>query len=173
LQALSNIKNSHPDLLQGVSVEIAGGVISNSDKTYLESLKNFCQSAGLEGIVRFLGFLKSEKVPDYVAQLDLMVLPYRENGSGAASGPFMWARTFGIPVLASNSRNFADEIRDNVDGMLFDSNNGPRTIENHLLAFLKNPSLRERLQQGAHDSSADHSWRASASSLVGLIKQRR
>jgi len=168
IDAVRAIKASSPVLLEGVSVDIAGGVISNSDQAYLDALREQCAAAGLGDTVRFLGFLASADVPGFVAGLDLMVLPYRETGSGAASGPFMWARTFGVPVLASNSRNFADEIRDGADGMLFDGEGLP----DRLLSFVKEESIRRRLEQGARDASADQSWRNSAASLLGLIRER-
>lgn len=168
IDAIRAIKASAPGLLDGVSVDIAGGIISNSDQAYLDGLQEQCRVAGLENTVRFLGFLPSADVPTFVAGLDLMVLPYRETGSGAASGPFMWARTFNVPVLASNSRNFADEIHDNVDGMLFDGED----LSGRLLSFLKEKSVRCQLGQGARNASADQSWRNSASTLLGLIRER-
>jgi glycosyltransferase involved in cell wall biosynthesis len=168
IDAVRAIKAASPALLEGVSVDIAGGVISNSDQAYLDALREQCAAAGLGDTVRFRGFLASADVPGFVAGLDLMVLPYRDTGSGAASGPFMWARTFGVPVLASNSRNFADEIRDGADGMLFDGED----LRERLLSFLKEESVRQRLEQGARDASADQSWRHSASSLLGLIRKR-
>jgi len=169
LGSLAVLKQTAPDLLDTFHLTIAGGTVRNSDKTYLSSLQQFVREHALEEQVSFSGYLQDDDIPDFIRSLDLMVLPYRESGSGAASGPLMWARALGIPVLASDARNFAEVIKPGTDGLLFEAELGCSAIVEQLKSYICNISLRETLKSGAIIARNENSWEKTAIRFGSLL----
>ncbi len=169
LSAIFELRSNGLKLTDRVEFVFAGGAISNSDQAYFDSLRAFSRKNKLDDVVNFPGFLKSSEVPEFISGLDLLILPYRETGSGSASGPLMWARTYGVPVLASKSRNFIDEIHDMKDGLIFDNETPGDMLKDKLNSYLTDGSIRKNLQVGARNVSEDCSWVYSASRITELI----
>jgi glycosyltransferase involved in cell wall biosynthesis len=168
---LVEVKRTDPDLFDNFHLTIAGGTVRSCDKYYLSSLQRFVREHALEGQVSFSGYLQTEAIPDFIRSLDLMVLPYREAGSGSASGPLMWARALGVPVLASEARNFAELITPGKDGLLCRTESGCFGIAEQLRVFFSNSDLRESLKVGALEARNENSWENTAYRLEMLFEK--
>ncbi|HSG05917.1 MAG TPA: glycosyltransferase, partial [Nitrospiria bacterium] len=64
-------------------------------------VQEMIRRAGGNGkIIAHLDYIEEEKIPDYFAAADALILPYRKHYLGAA-GPLKTAFGFGLPVIAS------------------------------------------------------------------------
>lgn len=129
------------------------------------------QQAGLEALITELGLTKrvkllpayvpADEIADLFAAADAQVLPYRK-----ATGSQMvdLAFTHGIPVIASRTGSLADQIRDGVDGLLFEPEDvtGLTTAIKHFYETGVAANLRARIPQVT--SEAD--WRAYVKALT-------
>ena len=136
---------------------IAGGCIGKNNLHYFKELQQYVKRHHLEGMVQFTGFLPTEEIAGFIKKLDIMVLPYRRTTSASASGPMMWARSFGIPVIASRTRNFPELIRHGSDGLLFEPNDMD-SLKEAITGLIENPSHVEALGAGARDISKITRW---------------
>ena len=156
-------------MLKLFHLTIAGGTVGKHDLKYFHSLQDAVRLHRLNETISFSGYLNTEAIPDFIGSLDLMVLPYRESGSGSASGPLMLARSLGVPVLASDSRNFSETITHGLNGLLFFAKSGASGIMINLKAFISNKNLRETLKLGAINISEEASWRNTANRLEKIF----
>ncbi|GAM08235.1 GDP-mannose-dependent alpha-(1-6)-phosphatidylinositol monomannoside mannosyltransferase [Geobacter sp. OR-1] len=156
-------------LMDGLLVEIAGVPLFRQDHQYLEELKRQVNCLGLASNVHFAGYIPDDALPGFFERIDLLVLPYRETGSGSASGPLMWARSFGVPAIAARTRNLPEMIKDNVDGVLFFPGD-VRELADCLHVFSQSPML-ERLRAGARQRCVENSWPVCVAKLTALFDQ--
>lgn len=151
---------------------IAGGCLGKNNISYLHELYQYVKHNQLEDIVEFTGFIPNEKIPDFIRQLDVMVLPYRKTNSASASGPMMWARSFGIPVIASRTRNFPELILHGGDGFLFEPNDTD-ALYKQILDLIENPGLLARLGSNARAVSHVTRWEKTANDIISIINRIR
>jgi glycosyltransferase involved in cell wall biosynthesis len=151
----------------GLMVEIAGEPLYRQDHSYLDELKGQVSRLGLESHVRFTGFIPDGKLADFFSRIDLLVLPYRETGSGSASGPLMWARSFGVPVVASCTRNLPEMVQQNRDGLLFEPSDVDALAESLLYAW--QASNFALLRDGARRRREDCSWQECTTRMIELF----
>lgn len=170
VNAIIEIKNLNFIILNDVKIIIAGSATSETDRAYLSSLVKLTNQYGLDEVIKFTGFIENDDLPQFVSSLDLLVLPYRENGSGSASGPLMWARTLGIPVMASKSRNFSEVINHLDDGILFD--NHSESLIDCLSRYILDQDLRKHLEKKSKDLSGQASWKGIATSFSDLVEAK-
>lgn len=97
------------------SVYLAGDL--DADKTYTRSLKDFCQSSGIEERIHFLGKIPHNEVLAYFDQCDLVVFPTKAEMMPRAVIEAMW---LGKPVIASGVDGIRDLINDHKTGILID-----------------------------------------------------
>lgn len=88
-----------------VVLYIAGDGRAPEDKRYVEELKAKARSLGLDGRVRFHGYVKEEEMPVVMCASDVMLMPYRHV---VQSGALYYALAYGKPVLASDTGGFAE-----------------------------------------------------------------
>ncbi len=151
-----------------VTVKISGAVLFDQDLLYMHRLKQMVADNGLMDIISFSGRLSDEELPIFFSQLDLLVLPYNETASGSASGPLMWARSFGVPVIASATRNMPEMVSNRKDGLLFSPGNVHELAECISEVALCS-ELLEKLRVGAELRCADCSWEQSVNGLSAII----
>ncbi len=151
-----------------VRVIIAGGARQNSDKKYLDHLKNLILKNKFTSHFEFTGYLQNDNICDFLCQVDVMILPYRKTDSGSASGPFMWARSLGIPVIASNTRSFPENIEHGKDGLLFDAED-IHSLKDCMQSVLESNMLFHRLREGALKRKEECSFSSTALKVKELL----
>ena len=80
-----------------------------------ESLKMLSQKLGLEGQVKFLGFVSEEKKYQYLSVSDLFVLPSLHEGFGIV---FLEAMHCGLPIITTDTGGQTDFLKDGENGFL-------------------------------------------------------
>jgi glycosyltransferase involved in cell wall biosynthesis len=166
IDALALLK-SQEQLPEQLVLEIAGAPLYRQDQRYFEELKRQLARLGVGERVLFSGFLPDDALPGFFSRIDLLVLPYRETGSGSASGPLMWARSFGVPVVATRTRNLPELVQDKKDGMLCEPGESD-ALARSLRAAWQEPQL-SRLREGAAQRREWASWQACVAGLSDLF----
>jgi glycosyltransferase involved in cell wall biosynthesis len=151
-----------------IKIVIAGGVKTKSDKNYIDNLKSYVTKKGLDGIVEFTGYLDDEQIPVFMRNLDVMILPYKRTDSGSASGPLMWARSFAIPIIASDTRTFPENIKHGKDGLLFNADD-VNSLTVCLQSVLDNRVLLNFIRMGAYKRKEECSHRTTAFNLRKIL----
>jgi glycosyltransferase involved in cell wall biosynthesis len=170
LDAVRKIAVSYPGIISRTSILIAGCPASKADEQYYQDLKNFVRQNDLSANVEFLGYLSDEDTAKFFNDIDVLVLPYAKTGSASASGPLMWARSVGLPVVASNTTNFKNEISHGQDGLIYDDELVGNQLHDELLHFLGNRPLRETIIGGCAGRMKQFSWANSSSKFVQILK---
>ena len=116
------------------------------DKEYSTSLKMEHQSLITSGSVQFVGSISQDRLYEEMSRCSILCLP-----SLAESAPMVIAQAMaaGKPVVATRVGGVPDMVEDGVTGLLCDPGNSEQLADG-LVALLKDPELRRRMGQQAH-----------------------
>ena len=110
-----------------------------------EELLRLAEDSGVEKKARLVG--TAQDVDEFLAGLDIYVQPSRNEGMGRA---LVLAQAHGLPVVATRVCGIPDVVRDDVSGILVESEN-PAALEAGLERLTVDSSLRNRLAKGAEE----------------------
>ena len=148
LDAFSKVSVNHPDL----KLVLAGGTLQ---KDYEETLKTQSAGLGLLGRVIFTGFVSQDQLY-WLLENSLFVLQ-PATYSIAASGPLAQVIAFEKPVLGNQIGVFAQEIQDNVSGLLALSCNSA-DMASKMELLINDDVLRAKISQGIGRLHKERSW---------------
>lgn len=102
-------------------------------------IKEFIDKNGLSNKVKLIGWLPHDKIPDYLNELKLIVIPsYMEFGPWIA----LEAIACGTPVLATSVGLIPNIVKDGETGFIME-NNSPECIAGDIMRVLNYPDLDE------------------------------
>ncbi|MBM2575428.1 glycosyltransferase family 4 protein [Jannaschia sp. Os4] len=110
VEACVEVLPRHPD----VTALVIGGV-APGDAAFAEKLRETVRAAGLGGRILFLGEVPSERMPDLVRGLDLLVALPRYEGFGVAP---LEAMASGVPFLATAAGHYREIAHDGTAGRI-------------------------------------------------------
>ena len=119
-----------------VTLEIVG------TGSYESELRKHCTDLGLDDHVRFLGFIRREKLPDLYRSADLFALPSQTESFGLV---FAEAMACGLPVVATTVGGIPELVRHEIDGLLT-APASPDEVRSALQRLIHSPG--ERLSMG-------------------------
>lgn len=134
-------------------------------------LEQRARELGLEGQVRFLGFLSDEEIAQWYDVCTLFIMtPEEIEGDVEGFGiVYLEAGAFGKPVIGTRTGGVPEAVHDGVTGLLVE----PRDvvgIQNAVLRILRNPALAERLgTAGRKRVKEEFSWKKQAEKLKYLL----
>ena len=85
-----------------------------------EFLENLTDQLGIRGCVDFIGKVSHERIPDYMFQADMFVLPSLSESFGIVN---LEAMASGLPIVATRVEGVPDIIEDGVNGYLVEPKN--------------------------------------------------
>jgi glycosyltransferase involved in cell wall biosynthesis len=153
-------KKSVPEIL------VRGRAAPNAEK-YLEAQKIKTRQAELSDQIHFGDFLSDAELPTFLRSIDALALPYRESPVISASGVLQWARTFGVPVAASQTKAFSALILHQVDGWLLPQNDA-LAWSMMLGKIAAEPLLLQELSKGMLKRQSEATWK----SVAALVAQK-
>jgi glycosyltransferase involved in cell wall biosynthesis len=149
-----------PELTLTVAGEFWGGT---------RATESLVAELGLTGRVRLRpGYVPAGEVGELLAGADALVLPYR---AATASQNVWLAHSHGVPVIATRSGTFAQQVTDGVDGLLCEPGNAD-DLAGALRRFCA-PGERERLRAGAGPVDPEPYWDAYLRTLLSLAAPAR
>jgi len=111
------------------------------------ALRKLCRSLDVADNVSFIGFVENERVPDYISQMDIFVVPSVMSSEtfGVAA---VEAAACGLPVIASNMGGLPEVVLDEKTGFLVPVRD-PEAIAEKIIQLWKDDELRVRMGHAA------------------------
>lgn len=134
---------------------------------YETKLKDLATELGLAPRVRFLGTVDNAYAHQLFSQAKFIVLPYAYDVS--ASGALSWALSHGLPVIASETEYFKEEMSHTRFGLLVPPGN-PKILAEAMETVLTQEDLRESLSENARKMALSRSWRSVAGMTLGSYR---
>jgi phosphatidylinositol alpha-1,6-mannosyltransferase len=125
-----------------------------------ESLPRLAAHLGLDDVVRFIGAVPYNKLPDLYNACDLFVMPSRPHfpnveGFGIV---FLEANACGKPVVAARSGGIPDAVIDGTTGLLVEPDQQDE-LTDAIVHVLRNPTIAKHLgQNGRRRVLEEASW---------------
>lgn len=131
-------------------------------------LKSIAEKLGVEELISFEGFVKTDRLLDLYRSSDLYVLPSLYDPFSIAT---LEAMATSLPVVVSRYSGICDILHDWHDGVIVDPFNLGEFTET-LDTVVEDSKLRQKLGVNARLTSEKYSWRNVAMALSGrLISQ--
>lgn len=111
------------------------------------------------------GYVDAADVPGLIRSADALVLPYRDS---TASWNGSLAHEHGVPVIATRVGTMAQQVRDDVDGLLCDPEDVPGLAA--VISTLYQPGVLPRLRRGIGPAEGEQSWDAYVAAVQGLAR---
>ncbi|WP_290811361.1 glycosyltransferase family 4 protein [Halovivax sp.] len=147
-KGLEHFVDAAADVLDGrddVEFLIAGAPVSDADRAYEESLRERIETRGIDDRVAFVGWV--EEMPEYLASLDVFVLPSLNEG---IPGAVREAAAMERAIVATDVGATDEVVVDGETGLLV----SPRDVEalrRAIERLLDDPAVRERLGTNARE----------------------
>ncbi len=121
-----------------------------------QNLQNLVKKLDLTKYVDFIGKVGNEKVLEYMATSDVLVLPSLSEGFPVT---MLEAMACGLPIVATKIGGIPEIVKNGENGFLVEPQN-TREISEKILAFLENDELRGRISQNNVRDVKKYSWKA-------------
>jgi len=163
--ALSIVKDKKMDF----ELEIAG------DGPLYEMLLNKVKECDLSQSITFLGAIAHNHVYEWLNSLDLFVLPCQVDKNGDQDGipvVLMEAMVCGIPVISTNISGIPELIKDNVTGLLAESEN-PISLSNKIELIVGNlPDLKKIIENAKKRIKDEFDSEINIQRLISIIESK-
>lgn len=151
-------------------IEIRGRAAAPKDELYLSALRQQVIRAGLSDEITIGHFVPQLQLRSFLQSLTALALPYQSETLLSMSGPLMWAKTVGIPVIASRTQAIASLVEDGIEGVLV-SPDDPAAWAAALGSVAQDPDRWQRLTQGTLVNRNRHRWQNVSAAYVKLFEQ--
>ena len=136
------------------------------DGDYGAELKRLTQRLGLEGKVKFTGFVSQKEKVNWLRKAWLAVYPSLKEGWGLSN---IEANACGTPVLASDVPGLRDSVVSGETGFLFEYGDKEKLAE-IMIKIMSDSSLREKLSQGGLRWAQEFNWDKAADQTLELLQ---
>jgi len=125
-----------------------------------------CTLLGLKKYIRFVGFIKREKITELYKIANIFVIPSLYEGTPIVLLEAMFNK---LPIIAANSPGITDLIIDEFNGLLF-KNNESKDLAMKIEALIANPSLAQKLSVNSfHSFCTNYSYDILIRQYKGLL----
>lgn len=133
------------------------------------ALETLAADLGIADIVRFCGWIPYDQIPNYMAQIDIFVMPsvYESETFGVAA---IEAQAMGIPVVATSVGGIPEAVADGVTGILVPPRD-PEAIAQAILQLIEHRDLRESMsREGPRFVARHYDWEKNAALVEDLYQ---
>lgn len=148
---------------------IYGEPITRKGIKYYQRLQAFIAKHRLEESVQLQGYLPECKIPQFLRSLDALAMPYFDLGLVSASGVLQWARSVGVPVLASKTRALASLVADNIEGKVVSSYRVSEWAK-AMRSIVEERYVWRRFRSGVVQARKHAEWKAIAAALSRVLQ---
>jgi glycosyltransferase involved in cell wall biosynthesis len=134
LKALKSVSDTRADFV----------LLVVGDGDMKESYRSLCRELNLERTVLFVGDVPDDKLPEYYAASDALVLPSKDMSEGFGL-TLLEANATGIPVIASNIGGIPSVVQEGYNGLLV-SPNDPDALGRSILRLKEAPQKVQELK---------------------------
>jgi glycosyltransferase involved in cell wall biosynthesis len=149
--------------------DVALAVAGNGDAAFEGAIRGDAVHLGIEGDIRWTGFLNEQEKLAALADADLFVLPSYSENFGVAAVEAMAA---GLPVVVSDQVGIHREVAEARAGLVVPCH--PEALADAMLALASNPALRAELGARGRRLARDRfSLGAMTDGLVAMYTEAR
>jgi glycosyltransferase involved in cell wall biosynthesis len=135
---------------------------------YAQEYKNMVKNLGIDDSVEFLGFVEHSELPTLFSELDIFVMPSKDESFGVAA---VEASATGLPVVASNVGGIPEVVVDNVTGYLVEKKNMEKLAE-AIEKLIHDPRLRlEMGKAGREFVEREYVWKDNLVAMKNLYEK--
>lgn len=141
IEAVADLRDSHPDVT---------GLVVGEGQDRL-AFERRTRELGLEGTVRFAGWVASAELGPLLAASDVFVAPSKRSPDGwveAQGLTIVEAMLAGVPVVATDTGGVVDLVRNRETGLLVPESS-PKNIADAVRQIDGNPALRQHVTKNA------------------------
>jgi glycosyltransferase involved in cell wall biosynthesis len=134
-----------------------------------QELENLTKDLRIQDIVSFCGPVEHEKVPYYLAQMNIFVMPsvYESETFGIAA---IEAQAMGVPVIATKVGGIPEAVKDGITGILVPPRD-PKSIAEAILKLISDKSLMESMScEGPRFVAENFDWQKNAGRVEELYE---
>lgn len=142
--------------------------IAGEQNSYTEILKQKIEQLNIESFVEFSGQISYEKVHNFIAGHNLMVMPSRSEGFGVAAAE---ASACARPVVASNIGGIPEIILDGISGILVPPENS-KALADAMLKLANDRQLCHKMGQAGYEFvKQNYDWEKSLDQMCQLYER--
>lgn len=151
--ALVEIRNTRPDVLDDLCITIIGGDPIQGDEE-MQRLQALREMLDLEKQVRFLGAQSQDILPDFYRAASALIMPSDYESFGMVA---LEAMACGTPVIASEVGGLAYLVQDGITGYHVPVRE-PGALAQRIIALLTDTAQQARMGEAAHELAKHYSW---------------
>ena len=145
LSAMPGLRSAHP----GIRLLVAGR------GSYLDDVQRQAADLGLDGSVRFLGWVSEEDLRAIVAAADLAIAPSLYEPFGLVA---LEAAAIGTPLVVSRTGGLAEFADDDMRALTFTPGDAASLAQAVDAALVDPRATHERAERARESVLADHDW---------------
>jgi D-inositol-3-phosphate glycosyltransferase len=153
LEALAQLGQTQPALLQNLCLSIIGGNPQNAGEELLR-LQYLTQALNLSEVVHFVGAQGQDQLPDYYRAAEALIMPSDYESFGMVA---LEAMASGTPVIASEVGGLAFLIEDGITGYHVPVRD-PLALAERIQSLLASPAQRDAMGHAAAQAAQNYSW---------------
>lgn len=128
-------------------------------------LEALTQQLGLMRHISFAGAIEHRRIPEFLADVDIFVMPSIWEAFGVAA---VEAQAMGIPVVATNVGGIPKVVLDGETGILVEPRNSEQLAQ-AILTLIEDPALRRQMgERGRKHVLANYRWEDNAALMERL-----
>lgn len=149
-----------------IHLDIAGSYDENSK--YFANIKETIIRNGIEQQISFHGILDKYDLARLYSEADIFILPSRYETYGIV---LLEAMAFGLPVIASTIPSAIKIVKENVNGIFYETEN-PESLANALLMLISDRNLRRTIHTNNINSNIhSRTWETVSSEYYQAIER--
>ena len=160
IRAFALVKKALPE--KKLKLIIAG---EGKDKPLLEDL---CNELGVSENVEFAGRIANDKVPEFIARMDVFAAFSRSESFGVAA---VEAMSCAVPVVVSDADGFREVVKDGATGFIVPREDVEAAAEKILRLLDDKETARRMGEQGRAHVIANYNWSASVDTMMGVYER--
>ncbi|MCF8239908.1 MAG: glycosyltransferase family 4 protein [Melioribacteraceae bacterium] len=133
---------------------------------HLPKLKEYVKQKGLDGNIKFLGYLTEEQKAEVMGKSWLFITMAIKEGWGIT---VIEANAMGTPVIGSDVPGLRDSIQNGVTGLLSELGNS-KLLADRILNLFENKNQLDMLSKNAKEWSGKFTWENSADHFLDRVK---
>ena len=137
----------------------------------LGELKVLADKEGVSGRVTFIGTVSHDKVPEYLSDAKIAVLPNILNGSTQFSSPLKLFEYMasGVPIIASDIPVFREILTDGKNAILFDPGN-KEVLAKSVREITHNPEQARKMAVFARKNAENYTYQKRVERILEVIQ---
>ena len=144
-------------------------LLIGGDGQLRDEIKEYLDKNNLNDKVKCVGWIPHDKLPDYLNELRLLVLPSYTEG---LPNIMLEAMVCGTPVLATPVGAIPDIIKDGETGFIM-GNNSPECIAANVMKVLEHPNLEEIVENARELMEERYTYEAAVERYRTILNELR